>query len=40
LGTVYREVFGKYFPAVTLVEVKGLYNPDCMVEISGIAVIG
>jgi enamine deaminase RidA (YjgF/YER057c/UK114 family) len=40
LGVVYRDVFGKYFPAVTLVEVKGLYNPDCMVEISGIAVIG
>jgi enamine deaminase RidA (YjgF/YER057c/UK114 family) len=39
LGTVYREVFGRYFPAVTLVEVKGLYNPDCMVEISGIAVL-
>jgi enamine deaminase RidA (YjgF/YER057c/UK114 family) len=40
LGAVYREIFGKYFPAVTLVEVKGLYNPECMVEISGIAVIG
>jgi len=39
LGNAYREVFGKYFPAITLVEVKRLYNPDCMVEISGIAVI-
>jgi len=39
LGTVYREIFGKHFPAITLVEVKSLYNPDCMVEISGIAVI-
>ena len=39
LGTVYREVFGKYFPAITLVEVKRLYNPDCMIEISGVAVI-
>ena len=39
LGTAYREVFGKYFPAITLVEVKRLYNPDCMIEISGIAVI-
>jgi enamine deaminase RidA (YjgF/YER057c/UK114 family) len=35
----YREVFGKYFPAITLVEVKGLYNRDCMIEISGIAVL-
>jgi enamine deaminase RidA (YjgF/YER057c/UK114 family) len=39
LGTAYREVFGKYFPAITLVEVKRLYNPECMIEISGIAVI-
>lgn len=39
LGQAYREVFGRYFPAITLVEVKSLYNPDCLVEISGIAVI-
>jgi enamine deaminase RidA (YjgF/YER057c/UK114 family) len=39
LGTIYREVFGKYFPAITLVQVSSLYNPDCMVEISGVAVI-
>ena len=38
IGAFYREIFGKHFPAITLVEVKGLYNPDCMVEISGIAV--
>lgn len=39
LGSAYREVFGQYFPAITLVEVKRLYNPDCMIEISGVAVI-
>ncbi|MEX0803048.1 MAG: RidA family protein [Candidatus Binatia bacterium] len=39
LGVAYREIFGKYFPAITLVEVKSLYNPDCMIEISGLAVI-
>lgn len=39
LGAIYREVFGKYFPAITLVEVKSLYHPECMVEISGVAVI-
>ncbi len=39
LGAAYTEVFGKYFPAITLVEVTSLYNPDCMVEISGVAVI-
>ena len=39
LGAAYREVFGRYFPAITLVEVKRLYNPDCMIEVSGVAVI-
>ncbi len=39
LGAAYREVFGRYFPAITLVEVKRLYNPDCMIEISGVAVV-
>jgi enamine deaminase RidA (YjgF/YER057c/UK114 family) len=39
LGAEYTEVFGKHFPAITLVEVTKLYNPDCMVEISGIAVV-
>ncbi|MBM2806342.1 MAG: RidA family protein [Deltaproteobacteria bacterium] len=39
LGRAYRAVFGKYFPAITLVEVKRLYNPDCMIEIAGIAVL-
>jgi enamine deaminase RidA (YjgF/YER057c/UK114 family) len=39
LGVAYRAVFGKYFPAITLVEVNRLYNPDCMIEISAIAVL-
>ena len=39
LGSAYRAVFGKVFPAITLVEVRRLYNPECMLEISGIAVI-
>ena len=39
LGRAYRQVFGKYFPAITLVQVVSLYNPDCMVEISGMAII-
>ena len=39
LGAVYREIFGKYFPAITLVEVSRLYNPECMIEISAIAVV-
>lgn len=39
IGDAYREVFGKHFPAITLVEVKALYHADCMIEISGVAVI-
>ena len=39
LGAVYREYFGKHFPAMTLVEVKGLYDDDCAIEIEGVAVI-
>ncbi|HEX6436983.1 MAG TPA: RidA family protein [Candidatus Binatia bacterium] len=39
LGSVYQEIFGRHFPAITLVEVKSLYNAECMVEISGLAVI-
>lgn len=41
IGLVYREYFGKHFPAMTLVEVKGLYDEDqgCAIEIEGVAVI-
>jgi enamine deaminase RidA (YjgF/YER057c/UK114 family) len=39
LGDIYREVFGKHFPAITLVQVASLYNPNCMIEISGVAVL-
>ena len=40
IGAAYRAVFGRYFPAITLVEISRLYNPDCMIEISGVAIIG
>jgi enamine deaminase RidA (YjgF/YER057c/UK114 family) len=39
LGVAYREIFDKFFPAITLIEVKGLYHPECMIEVSGVAVI-
>jgi enamine deaminase RidA (YjgF/YER057c/UK114 family) len=39
IGEVYREFFGKYFPAMTLVEVKSLFEDDALLEIEGIAVI-
>jgi len=38
-GDAYVAVFGKHFPAITLVEVTSLWNRDCMLEISAIAVI-
>lgn len=38
-GAAYVEVFGRHFPAITLVEVTSLWNRDAMIEISGIAVI-
>src|SRR2546425_11934298 len=41
IGAVYREYFGKHFPAMTLVGVRDLYDaPDgCSIEIEGIAVV-
>lgn len=39
IGEVYREYFGKYFPAMTFIEVQGLYDQNAMIEIEGIAVI-
>lgn len=41
IGTVYREYFGRHYPAMTLMEVKGLYDEEggCAIEIEGIAVI-
>ncbi len=39
IGEVYRAYFGYYYPAMTLVEVKSLYDPNALIEIEGIAVI-
>ncbi len=38
IGAHYREVFGRHFPAATLAEVKGLFDPDALVEIEAVAV--
>ena len=40
IGQHYREVFGRHFPASTLVEVKGLFDPEALVEIEAVAVRG
>lgn len=39
VGQAYRSFFGKHYPAITLVEVKSLYDDKALVEIEGIAVI-
>ena len=41
IGGVYREFFGRHYPAMTLVEVKGLYDDDqgCLLEIEAVAVV-
>ncbi len=39
IGAAYRAVFGRYYPAMTLVEVKSLYDPEALLEIDGLAVI-
>jgi enamine deaminase RidA (YjgF/YER057c/UK114 family) len=42
IGAVYREYFGRHYPAMTFLEVKGLYDDDrgCAIEIEAIAVVG
>jgi enamine deaminase RidA (YjgF/YER057c/UK114 family) len=40
VGERYRKHMGKHFPAMALVEVKGLLEDSAKVEIEGIAVLG
>ena len=39
IGGVYRDYFGRHFPAMTLVGVRDLYDAanGCMIEIDGVA---
>lgn len=39
IGAAYRNIFGKHYPAMTLVEIKSLFDDDALVEIEGFAVI-
>jgi enamine deaminase RidA (YjgF/YER057c/UK114 family) len=39
VGERYRTLMGRHFPAMVLVEVKGLLDPEALVEIEGIAVL-
>lgn len=40
IGTVYRRLIGRHFPAMTLLVVAGLLEPRAKVEIEATAVIG
>jgi enamine deaminase RidA (YjgF/YER057c/UK114 family) len=41
IGGVYREYFGRHYPAMTLVGARDLYDRDdgCLIEIEGMAVL-
>ncbi len=39
LGRIYRELMGRHYPAMALVEVAGLLAKGCLVEIEATAVI-
>ncbi len=39
LGVVYREIMGSHYPAMVLVEVSGLVEPEAIVEIAATAII-
>lgn len=39
LGEAYRAIMGRHFPAMALVEVKSLVDPDALVEIEATAVV-
>lgn len=38
IGAAYREVFGRHYPASTLIEVHSLFDPEALVEIDAVAV--
>ena len=40
IGDAYRSFFGRYYPAMTLVEVKSLFDDEALVELEGLAVLG
>jgi len=37
IGEIHRAYFGRHYPATALFEVKGLFNPDAMIEMEGSA---
>ena len=39
IGEGWRERFGRYYPAMSLVKVAGLLEPGALVEIEGVAIL-
>ncbi len=39
IGEAYQSVFGRHFPAMTLVQIGRLWDAEAMVEIDGVAVV-
>ena len=39
VGAAYREIMGRHYPAMALIEIKALLEPRAKVEIQGLAVI-
>lgn len=39
IGDVYRKHFGRHYPAMSLIEVKGLWDDEAMIEVEAIAMI-
>jgi enamine deaminase RidA (YjgF/YER057c/UK114 family) len=37
IGAAYREVFGRHYPASTVIEVSSLFDPHALVEIEAVA---
>lgn len=39
IGRAYRDVIGRHYPAMAVVEVSGLVEPEALVEIEAMAVV-
>ncbi len=39
IGTLYREIIGKWYPAMALIEIKGLIEEGAKIEIEALAVL-
>lgn len=39
LGALWRERLGRHYPALALLEVAGLFDPEARVELMGVAVV-